>query len=72
MKGGKTWTIAKKMCEGLSSIVNGPISPHPMFLRENTFLEIKSSRSHKSFCEGPSKISGPIVSHYGDETDRGR
>lgn len=60
------------MCEGLSSIVNNPIPPHPMFMlqRENTLFDLNSSRSSsRTICEGPSKISGPIASHYGLETD---
>jgi hypothetical protein len=59
------------MCEGLSTIVNGPIPPHPMFLlqREDTSLDLNSSRSNKSICEGPSKLSGPIASHFGNEQD---
>ena len=61
------------MCEGISSIVDNPIPPHPMFMlqRENTLFDINSSRSstHRTICEGPSKISGPIASHFGPETD---
>lgn len=51
------------MCEGLSS-VNGPIPPHPMFLKESLENNISSSRSVISQCEGPSKLSGPIASHF--------
>ncbi len=50
------------MCEGLSSI-NGPIPPHPMFTKEFQ-LNLSSARSTSSACEGPSKISGPIISHF--------
>ncbi len=58
------------MCEGLSSIVNGPIPPHPMFERESTQLDLNSSRSNKSICEGPSKISGPIGSHFESDQEK--
>ena len=56
------------MCEGLSTIINGPIPTHPMFLKEPSFESI-SARSNNSLCEGPSKISGPIVSHFGYENE---
>ena len=57
------------MCEGLSTIANGPIPPHPMFLKGLSF-ESLSSRSNNSLCEGPSKISGPIVSQYENDNDK--
>jgi hypothetical protein len=59
------------MCEGLSTIVNGPIPPHPMFLlqREETSLDLNTSRSNKSICEGPSKLSGPIGTHFGNDQE---
>ncbi len=50
------------MCEGLSTI-NGPIPPHPMFTKDFQ-LNLSSARSTTSACEGPSKISGPIISHF--------
>lgn len=53
------------MCEGISSIQNGPIPPHPMFLKED-LSNLASSRSNSSMCEGPSKISGPIASQFDD------
>lgn len=49
------------MCEGLSTI-NGPIPPHPMFLKETPTPNL-SSRSN-DLCLGPSKITGPIVSDF--------
>ncbi len=53
------------MCEGMSSI-NGPIPPHPMFLKES-LNDLSSARSTLSQCEGPSKISGPIISHFDEQ-----
>lgn len=59
------------MCEGLSSI-NGPIPPHPMFLKENSFTSISARSNSNSICEGPSKISGPIVSHFETDAEKAR
>ena len=58
------------MCEGLSTIVNGPIPPHPMFLKGISFDSLSSRSNNNSLCEGPSKISGPIVSQYENENDQ--
>ncbi|RNA36308.1 enkurin domain-containing 1 [Brachionus plicatilis] len=55
------------MCEGLSSI-NGPIPPHPMFLKETTGSGM-SARSNE-LGVGPSKVTGPIVSDF-SVTERG-
>lgn len=51
------------MCEGPSTITNGPIPAHPMFLGEN-LEDLSSARSTNSRCEGPSKLSGPILNHF--------
>ena len=59
------------MCEGLSTIINGPIPPHPMFLKDNSFSSL-SARSVNSMCEGPSKISGPIASHFENDDEKAR
>ncbi|CAF0763571.1 unnamed protein product [Brachionus calyciflorus] len=55
------------MCEGISTI-NGPIPPHPMFLKENSFSSISARSTTNSLCEGPSKLTGPIVSHFSNES----
>lgn len=38
------------MCEGLSKI-NGPIPPHPMFLK-NDLDSFRSTERNNSLCEG--------------------
>jgi hypothetical protein len=59
------------MCEGLSSIQGNPIPPHPMFLKENSIdLTSRTNRSNSELCEGPSKLSGPIASHFDMESKR--
>ena len=61
------------MCEGLSRI-SGPIPPHPLFLREESGFSVAAPSSNRSLnhsvCEGPSKLSGPFVSHYKNEEER--
>ena len=51
------------MCEGISSIINGPIPPHPMFNKEDDLISTQRS-SNNLLCQGPSKLSGPFVSHF--------
>jgi hypothetical protein len=58
------------MCEGLSAI-DGPIPPHPMFLKDSSSWSVPSSARNDTPCEGPSKISGPIVSHFNENKDKG-
>lgn len=48
------------MCEGLSRI-SGPIPPHPMFLRDNSFSSVPSVDRNNPLCEGPSKLIGPFM-----------
>lgn len=55
------------MVEGLSTL-NGPIPQDPIF-GKNFSTPSHSARSDYSICEGPSKISGPIASHYGLENE---
>lgn len=53
------------MCEGLSSIHNNPIIPHPVYIAPlNADLSNLSARSGSGAIEGPSKVSGPIASHF--------
>lgn len=48
------------MCEGLSTI-NGPIPPHPMFLKETSSLSLSSTNN---LGIGQTKLTGPIVSDF--------
>jgi hypothetical protein len=57
----------KEMCEGLSTIVNGPIPTYPLFLKDN--IDNTPRITGNRTCEGPTKLSGPIISHFGFETE---
>lgn len=55
-----------------STIANGPIPQHPMFLQGTSFGSNTnlSARSNNRICEGPSKLSGPIVSNYQNDIEK--
>lgn len=58
------------MVDSLSISMCGPIPPDPVFNQRNKDASMSARSENNSVCEGPSKISGPIASHYGYENDR--